>query len=216
MENLKPEQVFVGNDGKKYVYLYQDRKDIVFSDYKNQKAIYTAKPRFVVKTTNEMKDSTNGRFVFAKSLKSLDSMSDYEIVHMLLSREKGGFIKSKDERNARKDEMKIKKIGDKLLVGEGYFHETNEYYKVIGLEIEVNRKYYFGKENDKPHEVTEVGFYSAYVGRCHEASPYNFDEGRNFGASRYNNGCGDHVEIVGTYRKLDLPEIDLSRWSVLN
>jgi len=212
MKNLKPEQVFVGNDSNKYVYLHKDREKIVYTDYDDEEAISSAKPSLVVNVKNETKDRTNGKFVFITTLKSLKSMSDYEIVYFLLSREKGGFLKSKEQRSAL-DTMKITKIGDKLLTGEAYYHETNEYYDVIGLEMEVCVKYHFGEE---PHEVKEVGFYSVYLGKCSPTAPYNFEEGRDFGSSRYGNRFGDHVEIMGTYRKLNLPEIDLSKWNVLN
>lgn len=213
MENLKPEQVFIGNDGKKYVYLHKDREKIVFSDYDNEEVIYSAKPSFVASVKKETKDRTNGRLAFIETQKSLKSMSDYEIVYYLLSRQKGGFLKSKEKMHNDSDTMEITKIGDKLLIGEAYYHETNEYYKVIGLEIEVSSIYHFG---EKPHKVKEVGFYSVYLGKCSNTAPYDFVEGMDFGSSRYANGFGDHVEIMNTYRKLDLPDIDLSKWSVLN
>jgi hypothetical protein len=211
MKNLKPEQVFVGNDSGKYVYLHKDREKIVFSDYDNEEGIYSEKPSFVADVKKETRDRTRGRFAFITTFESLNSMSDYEIVYYLLSRQKGCFLESKKRMSNKSDTMEITKIGDKLLVGEAYYHETNEYYKVIGLEMEVCTKYHF---DEKPHVVKEVGFYSVYLGKHSPTAPYDFVEGRDFGSSRYTNGFGDHVEITDTYRKLDLPEIDLSKWNV--
>lgn len=83
----------------------------------------------------------------------------------------------------------------RMLEGQGYYHEVDQYYNCIGFEIEVLRQYDFQKDEDpKP----EPGFYSVWLGKSHSCAPYNFEESyADFGkAYKFTNGCGDDFEIM--------------------
>ena len=90
----------------------------------------------------------------------------------------------------------IKKFG-RLLEVEAYFHEVDEYYRCVGFEIETETQFAF--DNGEMTELTtDVGFYSIWIGKSHEAAPFTFEEGNgSLGRShKFTNGLGDHAEVL--------------------
>ena len=93
----------------------------------------------------------------------------------------------------------IKRFG-RLMEGEAYYHEVDEYYRCVGFEVEIESQFAFGEGDSKKlgDLQTQVGFYSTWVGKSHEAAPFTFEESyREIGtAHRFDNGLGDHVSVV--------------------
>lgn len=81
------------------------------------------------------------------------------------------------------------KIGA-LLKGEAFFHETEEYYEVIGFMVEAEHEY-DGKRK------TEYGFRGIIFGKSSNFAPINFDEADSLDdCGNIPNGLGDHIEIL--------------------
>lgn len=100
----------------------------------------------------------------------------------------------------------IKNFG-RLLEVEAYYHEVDEYYKCVGFEVEIESQFSYGNgESEKLSDLdTEVGFYSIWIGKAHEAAPITFETGnRSLGeCHRFDNGCGDRVEVIKELASLE-------------
>jgi hypothetical protein len=88
--------------------------------------------------------------------------------------------------------FEINRIGG-LYLGRAYYHEVDQYYNCVGFEIEYTMQFDF---EDKP--TKNIGFYSVWCGKSHPCAPVTFEYGygelgKNY---QFDNGCGDHVEIL--------------------
>ncbi len=88
------------------------------------------------------------------------------------------------------DDIKERNINIGALVsGEAYYHETDQYYHVIGFMVESEFEY-------KGNRTRAFGFRSIYFSPCHDFAPVDFDEGSSLDdKGRIGNGFGDYVEI---------------------
>jgi hypothetical protein len=88
----------------------------------------------------------------------------------------------------------------RLLEGEAYYHEVDQYYRCVGFEVEIESQIEFQNQGKVIVGDLEksVGFYSIWVGKSHSASPITFEEGyRDLGeCHRFDNGLGDHIEVM--------------------
>ena len=99
------------------------------------------------------------------------------------------------------DTLTILRVGRKVL-GKAWYHETDELYSLVGIEIEFEVKYHFMKEAQK-----DVGVVGIWQGKASPTSPTIFTEsGGAFGqAMKFDNGYGDSftvgkvIEPVGTF-----------------
>ena len=89
-----------------------------------------------------------------------------------------------------------------IVKGEGFYHEVDEYYVIYGVELKIRRKMNLVTTI---YEDTAWGFYPIYVGKSHNCAPIIFDESyrEDYGAHKYSNGCGDHVEILEVVKSRD-------------
>ncbi len=87
--------------------------------------------------------------------------------------------------------FKVKRVG-RLLLGEAFYHEVNEYYDCLGFEVEIEYQHSFMKSP----EIT-VSFYSIWADNKHECAPLDFTEGQGFGKEHhFTNGLGDHIQVL--------------------
>lgn len=92
----------------------------------------------------------------------------------------------------------------RLMLGEAYYHEVDEYYNCVGFEVEVETQFDFGEGRVSELEKS-VGFYSIWIGKSHPASPFTFEESyQPLGkAHRFDNGLGDHIQVIDEIISLD-------------
>lgn len=105
-----------------------------------------------------------------------------------------------------------------IIEGVAYNHETNRFYKLIGLQVYHQISYHF--ENTSETEK-QVGFYPIFIGKAKNYDPIHFHESggpRNeedlFFTSRYFNGFGDHLELSQVLiKKEDIKkELDIGQY----
>lgn len=112
-------------------------------------------------------------------------------------------LKNLEENKKEYKVFNILNIG-RLMEGQAYYHEVDQYYNCIGFEIEVETQFEFS--NGEVSELEKnVGFYSIWVGKSHSCSPFTFEESyQDLGVShRFDNGLGDHISITQEIMSLE-------------
>lgn len=107
----------------------------------------------------------------------------------------------KENLEPHKEQYKIYNIlgFGRVLEGVAYYHEVDQFYNCIGIEVEIESQIEFSHEG-KTHLgdiQREVGFYSIWKGKSSAYAPVTFETGNgDLGESyRFDNGCGDHIEV---------------------
>ncbi|MFF2532239.1 hypothetical protein ACFVS2_25350 [Brevibacillus sp. NPDC058079] len=91
----------------------------------------------------------------------------------------------------------------RVIEGYAYYHEVDQYYYCVGVEIEVESQFVFkyGGSPEKESELTkEVGFYSIWRGKASPHAPITFEMGcASLGEGhKFDNGCGDEITVTKT------------------
>lgn len=100
-----------------------------------------------------------------------------------------------DQFKEQYETFSIVRVG-RFLEGNGYYHEVDEEYTLVGFEVEVDVRLALG-DGKLTDMSRETGFYAIWVGKSHSAAPFTFEESyRPFGdVTRFENGLGDHFEV---------------------
>ena len=183
MKSLKPGVKFVGNNDEEYTLLKVKNDRIEF--YKGKEE-YNAKIGFIKNLTGEFNDDYINHLNVVTTKKEFKALTNEEKVKIAINYLKGSY--SQDD----KTEFEILEIGN-ISSGCAFYHEVDQYYELIGLQIKFKYKFDFQKDF-----TTEVGFFPIYTGRIPDYYPISFEESfgnLDFTEHRYENGLGDNIEV---------------------
>lgn len=123
--------------------------------------------------------------VFKSKKYALDKNNIWDAIYLLLI----NFAEIKKSPTIKKYD--IVRVGG-MYIAEAYFHELDQYYECIGIEVEFELQYDF---EDKSEICS--GFFCTWKGKCHPAANVTFEIAhRKFGDNiRFEDGSGDHAEI---------------------
>lgn len=206
IRKLKKGQAFIYTTGEKFYFLELLRDKIEFCNENGD--IYTSNYLFVKDLLDEINEKVVEIPRLIKNQKNLNHISLDEQIKTGLLMFKEEF--SRDETT----KFKILELGG-IKAGMAYYHEVDQFYSIIGIEIKYRYKFNFMDE-----EKTDIGFFPIWVGKSHRCAPISFSESYSdhFDNNQYTNGCGDHVEIMTTLNskaEIDdcIKSIDLSKYS---
>lgn len=182
LSQLKPGVIFIGSDDKEYTFLKFKGKKVIFY---NNSGEFSAKVDFIKSVTDEIDSTYLDHLDVVKTKKEYKSLTNEEKVKIAINYCKGCY-------NQEGTEFEILEIGN-IISGLAYYHEVDDYYNLIGLQIKF--KYKFDFEDDF---TTEIGFFPIYIGRVADYYPISFEESYgnlDFKEHSYVNGLGDKLEV---------------------
>ena len=182
LSQLKPGVVFIGSDNKEYTFLKFKGKQVIFYDNTNE---FSAKVGFIKSLTGKIDDTYIDHLSVVKTKKEYKSLTNEEKVKIAVNY-------CRDCYSHEGTEFEILEIGN-IISGLAYYHEVDDYYNLIGLQIKF--KYKFDFQDDFS---TQVGFFPIYIGRIADYYPISFEESfgnLDFKEYSYTNGLGDKLEV---------------------
>ena len=182
LNQLKPGVVFVGSDNKEYTFLKFKGKKVIFYDNSGE---FSAKVEFIKSLTGEIDDTYLDHLDIVKTKKEYKSLTNEEKVKIAVNYCKSCY-------NQEGTEFEILEIGN-IISGLAYYHEVDDYYNLIGLQIKFKYKFDF-----QDSSTTEIGFFPIYIGRIADYYPVSFEESfgnLDFKEHSYTNGLGDKLEV---------------------
>ena len=182
LSQLKPGVIFIGSDDKEYTFLKFKGKKVIFYNNSDE---FSAKVDFIKSVTDEIDSTYLDHLDVVKTKKEYKSLTNEEKVKIAINYCKGCY-------NQEGTEFEILEIGN-IISGLAYYHEVDDYYNLIGLQIKF--KYKFDFEDDF---TTEIGFFPIYIGRVADYYPISFKESYgnlDFKEHSYVNGLGDKLEV---------------------
>lgn len=190
--NLKKGQAFVGIDDNKYYFLgYDYNSQIMFTNldlWTDEAQKYIVKNNLFIKTIlDEKSEIIENATWYYQSLSELEKATTEEKIKRCLD-----IIENS---NSPEIELRPTKIC-KLVRGQAYSKELNQFYEVIGFIVDSN--IYI----DKKFNTKETGFFSIYHSNCGDSVPLIFErenEDNIFARNKqYIASNGDKVDIFET------------------
>lgn len=191
LKQLKPGVKFLGVDNKEYTFLKTKGKKIVFYENNDE---FSANVEFIKELTGEFDCEYINHLSVVETKKEYNALTNEEKVRIAIN-----FCK--DCYKQEGTEFEILEIGN-IISGEAFYHEVDDYYNLIGLQIKF--KYKFDFQDDF---TTEIGFFPIYIGKIANYYPISFEEscgGMNFKEHSYTNGFGDNFEVHEILVKKDV------------
>lgn len=182
LKQLKPGVKFIGSDDKEYTFLRLRGKKVEFYEGNDT---FTAKIEFIKSLTGEFDNDYINHLSVVNTKKDYKALTNEEKVKIAINYFKSCY-------NQEGTEYEILEIGN-IVSGEAFYHEVDEYYNLIGLQIKF--KYRFDFKGDFN---TETGFFPIYIGKIPNYYPVSFEESygsSDFKEHSYTNGCGDEIEV---------------------
>jgi hypothetical protein len=215
MERLKTGKVFLGSDNKKYVYFFCIQDKIVYGGYNNFNEFKNLKQnnfRFIKEVLDEEKDCTEVNFGVLLKKEYLLSLTDDDIVYMVLSRTKYN-EKNNHKSNENKTIFSIESVGN-LIQGTAFSKNIDHPYEVIGLEVEVYYTFFYD-DDDKGKEHIFVLFLIYLDIPLNREVRIEYGESlkRSFGSKEYGSN-GDEIIVNRIVRKINT-KLDLKKWDVV-
>lgn len=183
IKSLKTGMKFIGSDDGEYYFLNLARTKLTFYDKTGEK--YTAKVGFIKDVTNEIDEDYLNHLDVVTTKKEYNALTDKEKVHVALNYLKSSY-------GSEGTEFEILELGN-VISGVAYYHEVDDFYDLIGLQIKFKYKFDFQDEFS-----TDVGFFPIYIGKIADYYPVSFEESysnMDFNEHTYYNGCGDKIEV---------------------
>lgn len=89
----------------------------------------------------------------------------------------------------------------RVLEGVAFYHEINQIYNCVGIEVEIESLIEFEQDGKPPLEgeiQREVGFYSIWKGKSSVYAPVTFESGIGElgNVQRFENGLGDLIDVT--------------------
>lgn len=182
LSKLKAGAIFIGNDDNKYTFLKFKGKKVIFYNSDDE---FSAKIDFVKSVTDEVDDSYLEHLMVVDTKKEYNSLTNKEKVQIATNY-------CKECYNQEGTEFEILEIGN-IISGIAYYHEVDDYYNLIGLQIKF--KYKFDFQDDY---TTQVGFFPIFTGKIADYYPVSFEESYgnlDFEEHSYENGLGDKINV---------------------